>query len=220
MKIPSFSLSQKVAAVSLLLFLMVIWPLVYFTTTTLEANLTELLTKTNSASVAFVANDIEKNVLLRTRALQDIASILPVDKMNDRAAMSSFLAQRKGAHALFSAGLIIIDRDGSGIADYPHVQGRDTADFRDRESFKEVISSGKPALGKPRVGHYSGIPLVSIGVPIKSKTGELLGVLTGGIALTDPGVFNQTYAKLGETGEYLVVSVRDRMFITDTDSSP
>src|SRR3989338_4576935 len=219
MKIPSFSLSQKVAAVSLLLFLMGIWPLVYFTTTTLEANLTELLTKTNSASVDFVADDIEKNILLRTRVLQNIASILPVDKINDRAAMSSFLAQRKTTHELFSAGLIIIGRDGFGVADYPHIPDRDTADYRDRESFKEVISSGKPALGKPRVGLYSGTPLVSVGVPIKSKTGELLGVLFGAMSLTDSGVFDRTYARLGESGQYLVVSVRDRMFVTGTDSS-
>jgi len=196
-----------------------IWPLVYYTTTTLEANLTELLTKENSASVAFVANDIEQNIQLRTRVLQSIASILPVDKIHDRAAMNGFLEQRKVAQELFSAGLIIIGRDGVGIADYPHVQDRDTADYRGQESFKVVIASGKPALGKPHVGRYSGIPLVSIGVPIKSKTGELVGVLFGAMALSDPGVFDQTYARLGKTGEYLVVSVKDHLFVTDTDSS-
>ena len=222
MKIPSFSQTQTVAAATLLFFLISV-SLVYFTTTMLDTDLAELLTKANPVSVGNIADDIaddiEQSILSRTRTLQDVASMLPVDKINDRAAMSSFLARQKEARELFPIGLIIIGRDGFGIADYPHIQDRDTADFRNRESFKEVISSGMSAIGKAHVGNHSRIPLVSISVPIRSKKGELLGILRGAVALTDPDVFDQTYERLGKPIEYLVVSVKDHMIVAATDSS-
>ncbi|MGZ8982798.1 MAG: diguanylate cyclase [Methylotenera sp.] len=218
-KIPLISLPNKVAVFTLILICVGFWPLVYFTTTRLEKNITKLLSDQQFASVNYVANELEQKIILRTQALQDVADTIPVDKINDKAEASAYLEKRLAIYRLFSNGVVLIGRDGFGITDYPKVESRATADYRELEYFKEVIASGKPAIGKPRIGRFTQKPGVGIAVPVKNGNGEIKAVMVGFIGLTDRSIFDQAHASLGKSGEYVLISVKDRMIITDTDNS-
>lgn len=219
MKIPSISLPNKVAVSTLILICIGFLPLVYFTTEKLEGNLTKLLSDQQFASVNYIANDLEQKILLRTQALQDVADAVPADRITNRAEVSAFLEKRLAIYRLFSNGVVLIGPDGMGIADYPKVEERATADYRELEYFKEVIATGKPAIGRPRIGRFTQQPGVGIAVPVKDSHGEIKAVLVGFIGLTDRSIFDQTHATLGKTGEYVLISVRERMVITDTKAS-
>lgn len=218
-KIPLVSLPNKIAVSTLVLICVGFWPLVYFTTTKLESNLTTLLSNQQFASVSYVANDLEQKILLRIQALQDVADAVPADKINDRVAVSAFLEKRLAIYRLFSNGVVLIDGDGFGVADYPKAENRGAGDFREMEYFKEVIVTGKPAIGKPRVGRFSHKPGVAIAVPIKDSHGGIKAVMAGFVGLTDQSVFDQSHAALGRSGEYVLISLKDRMVITDTNNS-
>jgi diguanylate cyclase (GGDEF)-like protein len=219
MKLLSFSLPNKIALSILVLLCVGLVPLVYLTANTLHANLEKQLLDQQFTYTSFVANDLEKKIELRINTLQDLAKSLPADKIKDRAAINAYLEKRIAIYRLFSLGVVVINRDGFGVADYPHAANRQNADFRELEYFQQVVSTGKVAIGKPRVGRFTKQLGVGIAVPIIDKHGLLVGVMTGFLALTDPTIFDQSKAKMGKSGEYVLVSIHDKTIIIDTDDS-
>ena len=219
MKFISLSLPNKIGISVFFLICCGLLPLYFYTASTLSSDLQEVLSNQQVTYVNFTANDLEQKIRLRTVALQDIANHLPADQINNRSAIRNYLEERLAIYRLFSLGVVVIDKHGIGVADHPHFKNRDTADFSELEYFKQVMTSGELAIGKPRVGRFSQKLVVGIAVPVKDKQGSIVAVLAGFIALTDTSVFDQTKAKLGRTGEYILVSVSDRAIITGTDDA-
>lgn len=213
-RLTSLNLSNKAALTAALLFIGGFLPLVYFSTLALERNLTELLANQQASSVSHAANDLEENMLSRIDALQDVANKLPVDKILDQRAISGFLSSRIAIFRFYANGVVVIGRDGFGIADQPQVVGRGHGDFRELEYFQEVMQTGKPAIGKPRVGRFTAEPGIGVAVPIKNAQGETVAVMAGFLSLSDKKLFDQADAKLGKTGNYTLVSNRDKLIIS------
>ena len=212
-RLKSLNLANKAALTAALLFIGGFLPLVYFSTLALERNLMVLLANQQTASVRHVAHDLEENMQLRIDALQDVANKVPMDAMLDRRAMAGFLSSRIAIYRLYANGVVVIGRDGYGIADQPQAEGRGDGDFRELEYFQEVMKTGKPAIGKPRVGRFTREPGVVVAVPVKNAQGETIGVMAGFLSLLDKQLFDQTGAKLGKTGTYTLVSSRDKLII-------
>lgn len=219
MKLPSLSLSNKIAISIFILLCTGLLPLVYLTTNTLHTNLEKQLSEQQFAYTNFIANDLEKKMQLRIQALQDVADNLPSDKLEDRAAINKYLEKRVAIYRLFTNGVVVININGFGVADYPHAENRATGDFRALEYFKEATSTGDVAIGKPRIGRFTKKMGVAIAVPIKNQQGAVVAVLAGFIGLTDPTIFDQSKAQMGKAGEYVMLSVHDRTIILDTDNS-
>ncbi|HEY9211115.1 MAG TPA: diguanylate cyclase [Methylotenera sp.] len=214
----SLNLSKKVALTAMLLFCIGFLPLLIFTTAKLEKNITQLLSDQQLASTSFVASDIEQKILLRMQALQDIANNLPVDKINDPAAIKQYLSQRIAIYRLYSGGVFVIGLDGAVIADHPKLARRVHANFSEYEYFKDVIKNELPAIGKPRTGRFSHQLGVAVAVPVKNANGDLVAVMAGVIGLGDSTVFDNAKARIGKTGEYLLVSVKDELIFIDPDN--
>jgi diguanylate cyclase (GGDEF)-like protein len=214
----SLNLSHRVALTALVLFCLGFLPLLVLTNTKLEQNLTQLLSNQQFASTSFVASDIERKILLRMQSLQDIANNLPVDKLSDSEAIKQYLSQRIAIYRLYSGGIFVIGMDGIAIADHPAIAGRAQSNFGEYEYFKDVVKTGLPALGKPRTGKFSHQLGVAIAVPVTNATGDLVAVMAGIIGLGDATVFDSAKARIGKTGEYLLVSVRDELVFIDPDS--
>jgi diguanylate cyclase (GGDEF)-like protein len=214
----SLNLSKKVALTALLLFCIGFLPLLVLTTAKLEKNITQLLSNQQLASTSFVASDIEQKILLRMQALQDIANNLPVKQINSSVAITEYLSQRIAIYRLYSGGVFVIGMDGAGIADHSKLDGRAHANFSGYEYFKDVVRTGLPAIGKPRTGRFSHQLGVTIAVPVKNTQGDLVAVLAGVINLSDSTVFDNAKARIGKTGEYLLVSVRDELVFIDPDN--
>lgn len=213
------SLPNKLAASVALLLCIGLIPLVYFTGNVLQNRLEKQLTDHQFAYTNFVASDLENKIQLRIQSLQDIADSLPTHNMHDATAINAYLATRRAIYRLFANGVVVIGLDGWSIADYPKIKSRRHADFNELEYFKEVVATGRVAIGKPRVGRFTKKLGLGIAVPIKNKHGKLVGVMVGFIGLTDPSVFNQSQAKIGRSGEYVLVSVQDRVIVMDSDNS-
>ncbi|WP_305603800.1 diguanylate cyclase domain-containing protein [Rhodoferax sp.] len=207
------NLANKAALTAALLFVAGFLPLVYFSTVALERNLMALLANQQSASVRHMANDLEESMHLRIDALQDIANKLPVDKVLDRDAMASFLSSYVAIYRFYANGIVVIGRDGYGIADRPQVVGRGDGDFRELAYFQEVMKTGKTAIGKPGVSRFTREPSIGVAVPIKNSEGEMIGVMAGFLSLLDRQLFDQTDAKLGKSGTYTLVSSWDKVII-------
>jgi len=122
---------------------------------------------------------------------------------------------------MFEPGVVVISENGTGIADYPVMPGRSGGSFAELEFFKEVVATGKPAVGKPRLGRFSSKPVIGFAVPVMGPKGKLIAALAGYTMLSDPALLG-TFESLSYKDfqdRLLLVSPKYRIFITGSDPS-
>lgn len=218
-KISSISLKTKIAGIVLLLFLAVFWLLTYCVEKKLAQDMTDLLETQQISTVSYVASDLDDKIRQRIELLEINAKAITPELLNNPDKAREFLKSRFGLMALFKAGLSIVSKDGNGITDYPIVPERANASFSELEYYKEVLATGKTAIGKPRIGRFTKQPGVAFAAPIKDKSGHLIGLLVGFTWFSDSTLFGQVeHANVGKTG-YIEINVPKYGLIA-TSSTP
>src|SRR6185369_16815274 len=218
-KITSISLKTKIAGLVLLLFIVVFWLLTYSVEKKLAQDMANLLETHQFSTVSYIASDLDDKVRQHIELLELNADVITPELLDHPEKAREFLKSRFGLLALFKAGLSIISKEGYGITDYPIVPERANASFSEIEYFKEVLATGKTAIGMPRIGRFTKQPGVAFAAPIKDKSGQLVGLLVGFTWFSDTTLFGQVeHANVGKTG-YITIDVPKYNLIA-TSSNP
>jgi len=205
----------------LILFLCSIWLLTFFISEQLERDMADQIEKQQFSIASYMANIIENQVKLRISSLNAIASNITPELIAYPNKLREFLRDRLLLSTLFQTGVVVISKDGNGIADYPALSGRGGASYTALEYFKEVVATKRPSVGKPRIGRFSKKPGIGFAVPVLTQSGELIAVLAGYALLSDPllfGLFENSIYKDFPDG-LLLSSPKYRMHIIGSDSS-
>ncbi|MEI7841922.1 MAG: EAL domain-containing protein [Gallionellaceae bacterium] len=216
----NISLKLKVTLFTLGLFLFSIALLTYYFSLHLRQELEVSLSSHQFSEVSFVAERIENAVKLRTDSLAVLASSITPEMLAHHAQLTAFLVERKAIYKLFTMGTIVISKEGRGIVDYPVVEGRGTGNYAEREFYRQVMATGKPALSKPSLGRFIKDPRLVIAVPIFDKNSHIVGVFAGIVSLGDGSLLSDFDAKTHpNTSSYLIVSPRDNLYVAASDRS-
>ncbi len=81
------------------------------------------------STASYIADSIEGQVKLRLESLAAIASLITPELISDPSKLREFLGLRPLFGTLFRSGVVVIAKEGKGIADYPVVPGRSTASY-------------------------------------------------------------------------------------------
>jgi diguanylate cyclase (GGDEF)-like protein/PAS domain S-box-containing protein len=219
-KITSISLKTKIAGTVLLLLLASFWLLTYSLEIRLAQDMTRLMQTHQFSTVSYVASDLDDKFRQRIELLNVNAAIITPELLANPEKAREFLKSRFGLLALFKAGLAIVSKEGNGLADYPPVPERANASFSDIEYFKEVVATGKTAIGKPRIGRFTSQPGVAIAAPIKDRSGQLVGLLVGFALFSDSTLFGQVeHANVGNTGYIAILAPKYDIIATSSNPS-
>ena len=211
------SIKARITSIVLLLFVGSCWLLTFAIEQSLEEDMVALLENQQFSTVSYIAADIDAKMRQRIDLL-NLNARLVAEYIDSPIKTGEFLKGRIGLQALFQAGLVVIDKNGQGIADYPVLAGRANASFNELDYFKKVIATGNTAIGKPRVGRFVNKPLVPIASPIRAKSGEIVGLIIGLATLSDRSLFGQVeQSKVGKTGWVLISSPHDQLIVTSSD---
>lgn len=214
------SLKFKVMAVSVGLFACAIWVLAYQISSTLREDMVEQLSKQQYSLASFVAERIDDALKVRIESLSMIAGSITPEMLHNGPALTNFLEERKAIYKLFPLGVIVIGKDGHGIADHPVLPNRGNADFTQLDFYQDAIKSGKPVVSKPSVGRFIKGPRLVISVPIFGKDHQVEGVFAGVLSLFEDNPFQQIMKtdELGGNG-ILLISPRHGLFVSATEKS-
>jgi len=216
---PGFRTSLKARLVMLTIGLVVvfIWMLAFLSATVLQGRLEKILSEGQLADTHRVANQVESRIRENIDALTRTAAALPAELTYE--AQQAMLAQRLNLHNAFSAGTAIVGLDGVILADYPVTPGRRGLYIGDRDYFQQVVQTSKPYIGKPVIGRALQRTVVTTAVPVFGEDGHLRAVMTGFTDLNAPNFlgFVTDKAQTGQV-EYFIISLRDQIFVTATDS--
>ena len=147
---------------------------------------------------ALLADEVTQQIDTRFQALERLRDT--IGPTNDATWISQQLRQNDSLMAWFE-GIVVINRDGKVIADWPAIVGRvglDTADF---EYFRMLRGIRRPYVSEPFIGRASGMPIIMVGVPRFTEQGDFDGVVGGILSLDTGGIFSRlARVRLGEKG--------------------
>ncbi|MBI5890048.1 MAG: EAL domain-containing protein [Nitrosomonadales bacterium] len=215
----NLSLKTKVTAFTLGLFLLSVWMLTYLFSSHAREELETALARQQFSEVSFIAERLDSAIRLRFDSLALIANSITPNMMAHRDRTYAFLAERKAIFKQCTLGVFVISKDGRGVADFPREKGRDSADFTQRDFYRQVMATGKPVISKPGFGRFVKDPRVVIAVPVFDRK-QVSGVFACVNSLSDNSLISDRYFNmLSNTSSFAVISPTDNMFVAATDKS-
>ena len=211
------SLRTRLVAGVLCASVLSVWVVVFFIGKYLRADMEAAISAQQYSAVSLVASEIERSVGERINILEALAgrlTRLPADP----AAGQALLDTQTGLDPLFNWGIMVLDAGGTAIASVPARHERSGTHYGDRDFFRELVATGKPLITEPLTGRRTGVPVITIAVPIFSPDQRLIGAVLGITNMGKPNFLDQiSQAKYGRTGDFFVTDTRARMFIASSD---
>ncbi len=195
-----------------------IWGLAARVAAVVQTHIGNVLMQSMSATVRYVAADLDSNIQLRIDVLNGIAESIAPEALGDPAKIMQILQQRKISEALFPLGLIVTNEEGIYIAEHPSVSGRLGASIGETDFFRQIMAGAKQAVSTPVIGRTSKQPLIRSGVPLRDARGAAAGVLFGAGVRSDVNLLGHLdQSKVGENGFISILSPKDRLVVSSTD---
>lgn len=214
------SLKTKMAVAASVLFVLFVVTASYFTLSYFENMFKESISRQQFAHVSTLAKTIDDKLLTALRSLTTVASSASSDVVTDTAAAQRFLDERIGLKAHFDNGIFLFDKRGILIAESPYKAGRRGKDFSFREWVQKTLATGKPFISDPYISTYTpGLPAIAMTAPLFDKQGEIIGMMTGSLALTGKnGLAELSGIRIGKTG-YLYITDNHRIMLVHPDKN-
>jgi diguanylate cyclase (GGDEF)-like protein/PAS domain S-box-containing protein len=216
----ALDLKARIALFAVALFTGSIWLLAHDLAGEVRDNIRDVLAAQQVQTVEHFASSLDHAIQLRINALADAAELFNPEWMDSSERLHGFLAARKPLYRFFNMGLFVVSREGIGLADLPHLQGREGASYAELDFFHEVIKTGQPVVGKPIIGRFAQHAVINIAVPVKDGSNQVIGVLVGCNQITAGELLGESIPKkLLTNGDLHVTSPKHGMFVTSSDPS-
>ena len=218
MKLSSFkpdSLKASLTLTTLGVFLCSLWGLAFYASQMLRQDLQARLSEQQSSSVTILANEINRDVLTRMRALELVAAKITPALLANREALQASLLGRAVLEVQFNAGIFVTETDGVVVADAPLSANRLGRNVSERDYMVAALHQGQSIVGQPVIGQSLQSPVFSIAAPIRDEKGRVIGALVGVTDLSKSSFLDKiATSDYGKTGFWLVVAKRSRQIVT------
>ena len=214
------SLTTRITAFSLFIFVTSLWTLSFFATRTLQEDMQRLLGEQQFSAVSALAKDIDAELTERMRALEIIANDVDAGLIDHPTALQARLEKRQILQVLFNGGAWLAGADGTARAVVRSSVQRIGVNYMDRDDIAAALKEGKSSIGRPVTAKTSSPPIFSIAVPVRDVQGRVIGALAGVIDLGKPNFLDKiTQNRYGTSGGFFLIAPQQRLVITATDKS-
>jgi signal transduction histidine kinase len=211
------SIKSKITFFALSFFLVSIWSLSFYATTSLRKDMEKTFEEQQFATATIYAQQIEEGLKIRIEALEQTANQVSVIMEEKPQILDSFLDNQLVLKMLFNGTLSIQNTDALAIASWPLSLGITGTNYSDRDYVLGALHNGKPSIGHLVIGRRLKKPSISMGVPIRNKNQQIVGALTGTIALGSTNFLDSiSEIGYGKNGNYFLVSPNQRRIITSS----
>jgi diguanylate cyclase (GGDEF)-like protein/PAS domain S-box-containing protein len=211
------SLKTRVTLFTLAIFVAGIWLLSFYAGRMLHGDIAHQLGRQQLATTSLLAAQIDDELNERLTVLKIVADSLADSNLNDAMSIQQLLENRPLFIRDFNAGVYVADSDGTAIASVPYSIERVGIDYSDRDYIAVPLKEGKAQIGQPVVGRVVASAVLGIGMPIKNKQGQVIGVLAGVIDLAKPSFLDKvTDNRYGKSGYFELQEPKSRLIITST----
>jgi PAS domain S-box-containing protein len=203
---------------SMLMPLLVTGVVVAFVSATMLERQQYIIGDQQAASTNLFATVINDEILDRIAAIEEVAKNLDVAKLSDVKYVFQNLAPQTVLGPLFPMGILVFDRSGTVIADYPVLDGRKGLNHGDSEVLQRLYATGKPTVSKPFIGQLLHVLLVQFCVPLFGSNQEVRGGVCANIDMQSNSLLGRlSNPQLMGKNELFLIATDDRNIIASTD---
>ena len=163
--------------------------------------------------VDHIADNLDQKLLALQKALTDSAKEISERDLVSREAAQRYLDANTGLLSVFDRSVFLFSARGDLLGERPNRNRGGNAAWR--AYFKQTIAMRKPVISEPFVSNVGdGNIVLVLTAPVFAADGELIGVLTGSIGLTHPGLLGHiAKTVIGKTGYLYVVDNEGRLIM-------
>ena len=181
--------------------------------------LREVQARSLETLAARLVADVDDRVRTRQVLLEQAAANLQLAPEQFEQQGAELIARFRYLKGMFNS-VLLYDRKGNVIADYPGLPGRLGLNVADQDYFRATRDSLRPQVSEP-VPMSGGLKrtVIVFTAPVFSAEGQLAGVLGGSLELYSPEFFGELKnIAIGQGGFLTIHSVRSQLAILHADA--
>jgi diguanylate cyclase (GGDEF)-like protein/PAS domain S-box-containing protein len=212
------SLANKTATATSILFLAAISAVGVASLSSFRNQLMSVLIAEQDTLVERIADNVDQKLLGLKKVLTSSAAEIVESDLADSDAAQRYLDRNTGLYASVDRSIFLFSAEGILLAERPFRPGRRGDNASWRPYIRDTIQQRRPVISEPfqtNVGDANMVLVMT--TPVFAKDGRFIGILTGSIGLTQPGMLgNIAKTVLGKTG-YLFIVTADGKLIMHPD---
>jgi len=183
-----------------------------------RSQLTNVMIADQNTLVRRVADQQDQKLLALQRSLELSAKEIRDADVASSDAAQHYLDSNTGLYAAFDRSTFLFSAKGILLAERPYRPNRRGDDASWRPYIRDSIHTQRPIISEPfQTNVGDGNMVLVLTTPAFTKDGRFIGILTGSVGLTNPGMLgNIAKTVIGKTG-YLFIVTSDGKLIMHPD---
>lgn len=214
------SLKTRVTIFTLLISLISIWSLSFYTSRIVQENMLQVVGEQQSSTLKLVATSVNHELRDRMDALEKVAAGINPALLRNPAALQANLDQRPIFQELFNAGVIVAGLDGVVLASESATAQRRGLSYLHHDYVRRALTQSKSTIGRPAMDPQLAAPVLGMAAPIRDTQGKVIGVVAGLTNLVAANFLEDLVGnRYGKSGAYVLLAPEDRVIVAATDKS-
>jgi diguanylate cyclase (GGDEF)-like protein/PAS domain S-box-containing protein len=212
------TLATRTSTVTSLLFLFAMLAVGMASLVSFRTQLLNVLVAEQNTLVERIADNLDQRLIRLQRTL--LFSAVDVDEkdLESSDAAQRYLDDNTGLYATVDRSIFLFSAKGILLAERPYRPGRRGDDASWRPYIRDTIRTQEPVISEPFLTNVGDSNMVLVmTMPVFAKDGRFIGILSGSLGLTHPGMLgNIAKTVIGKTG-YLYIVTADGKLIMHPD---
>jgi diguanylate cyclase (GGDEF)-like protein/PAS domain S-box-containing protein len=213
-----WKLATKTSTAISILFLGAILAVGMASMRSFRGQLMNVLIEEQDNLVERIADNLDQRLLALRKALVLSAIEITEADIASSDAAQRYLDANTGLYAAFDRSTFLFTTEGIVLAERPYRTNRRGSSASERAYIRDTIRTQESVISEPfltNVGDDNMVMVVTM--PVFAKDGRMIGILTGSLGLTQPGMLgNIAKTVIGKTG-YLYIVTADGKLIMHPD---
>ena len=185
---------------------------------TFDNQLTTVLFSQQDLLVQRMAENVDQRIELLQSALRDSAAHIVEADLATPATARAALERNDGLASVFDRAVFLFSPKGVLLSERPFRPDRIGQDATWRPYMRDTMKTARPVISEPfKTNTGDGNFVMVLTMPVLSRDGRLIGILTGSLGLTRPDMLGSiSKTRIGQSG-YVSIVTADGKLILDPD---
>ena len=213
------SLATRASLATSVVFLAGVAVMASVSMTTFDNQLTTVLSSEQDLLVGRIAENVDYRLELLQNALRDSAANIDEHDLADLRSAREALERNDGLASVFDRSVFLFSDKGVLLSERPFRPDRIGNDATWRPYIRDTLQTRRPVISAPfKTNAGDDNFVVVLTMPILSRDGKLIGLLTGSLGLTRPEMLGSiAKTRIGQTG-YVSIVTSDGKLIINPDA--
>jgi diguanylate cyclase (GGDEF)-like protein/PAS domain S-box-containing protein len=212
------SLATRASVATSAVFLVGVVAMATVSLETFDKQLSAVVSSEQDLLVGRIAENLDYRIELLQDVLRDSAAHIDERDLASFQSAREVLERNDGLASVFDRSVFLFSGKGVLLAERPYRSDRLGQDATWRPYIRQTLATGRPVISEPfKTNAGDGNYVVVLTMPILSRNGQLIGLLTGSLGLTRPEMLGSiAKTRIGQSG-YVAIVTSEGKLIVDPD---